>query len=51
MLRARDGVVAVMGNHDYFGDGEPMMSLLARGGVMVLAQRARVISARRRLVW
>jgi hypothetical protein len=42
-LRARDGVVAVMGNHDYFGDGEPMMSLLRRGGVTVLCNEHRTI--------
>ena len=35
-LRARDGVYAVMGNHDYFDDGEPLMSLLAERGVVVL---------------
>jgi hypothetical protein len=43
-LRARDGVVAVMGNHDYFGDGEPMMSLLRAGGVTVLCNEQRTIS-------
>jgi predicted MPP superfamily phosphohydrolase len=35
-LHARDGVFAVMGNHDYFGDGEPLASLLREGGVRVL---------------
>lgn len=35
-LRARDGVVAVMGNHDYYDEGEPLLSLLAEGGVVVL---------------
>jgi hypothetical protein len=43
-LRARDGVVAVMGNHDYFGDGEPMMSLLRGGGVTVLCNEHRTIT-------
>ncbi len=43
-LRARDGVVAVMGNHDYFGDGEPMMSLLRGGGVTVLCNAHCTIS-------
>lgn len=38
-LRARDGVLAVMGNHDYFGDGEPLLSLLRDGGVTVLRNR------------
>jgi hypothetical protein len=43
-LRARDGVVAVMGNHDYFGDGEPMMSLLRAGFVTVLRNEHRTIT-------
>ena len=43
-LRARDGVVAVMGNHDYFGDGEPMMSLLRAGFVTVLRNEHRIIT-------
>lgn len=39
-LRARDGVIAVMGNHDYFGEGEPLLTLLAEGGVSVLHNRS-----------
>jgi uncharacterized protein len=35
-LRARDRVVAVMGNHDYFGDGEALVTALRAGGVTVL---------------
>jgi len=35
-LRAREAVVAVMGNHDYFGDGEPLITLLREGGIRVL---------------
>ena len=35
-LSARDGVFAVMGNHDYFGEGEPLMSLLAEHGIRLL---------------
>lgn len=35
-LRAKDGVFAVMGNHDYFGDGEPLVTLLREGGVTLL---------------
>ncbi len=35
-LRGRDGAVAVMGNHDYFGDGEPLVALLRARGVSVL---------------
>jgi predicted MPP superfamily phosphohydrolase len=36
MLEAKHGVFATMGNHDYFGDGEPLMSLLVGRGVKVL---------------
>jgi predicted MPP superfamily phosphohydrolase len=35
-LRARDGVFAVMGNHDYFGDGEPLMTRLRENGIRLL---------------
>ncbi len=35
-FRAKDGTFAVMGNHDYFGDGEPLIDLLREGGVRVL---------------
>jgi predicted MPP superfamily phosphohydrolase len=35
-FHAKDGTFAVMGNHDYFGDGEPLISLLRAGGVRVL---------------
>jgi hypothetical protein len=35
-LRARDGVYAVMGNHDYFGDGEPLMTRLREAGIVLL---------------
>ncbi len=35
-LHAPDGVFAVMGNHDYFGDGEPLMTLLGEAGVRLL---------------
>lgn len=43
-LRARDGVFAVLGNHDYFGDGEPMISMLREGNVTVLRNEHRTIS-------
>jgi predicted MPP superfamily phosphohydrolase len=42
-LRARDGVEAIMGNHDYFGEGEPLVSLLERRGVSVLRNRGVVL--------
>jgi hypothetical protein len=35
-LPSRDGTIAVMGNHDYFGDGEPLVTLLRDRGVEVL---------------
>ena len=35
-MRAKDGAVAVMGNHDYFGDGEPLISMLRERGILVL---------------
>ncbi len=35
-LRASDGVYAVMGNHDYFGDGQPLMDLLRAQGITLL---------------
>jgi len=40
-LRGRDGAVAVMGNHDYFGDGEPLVALLRARGVSVLRNERR----------
>ena len=35
-LRAKDGVYVIMGNHDYFGEGEPLVSLLRGRDVQVL---------------
>ena len=35
-LRAKDGVYVIMGNHDYFGEGEPLVSLLRGRAVHVL---------------
>jgi predicted MPP superfamily phosphohydrolase len=43
-MRGRDGAFAVMGNHDYFGDGEPLVSLLRTRGVVVLRNEHRVVS-------
>lgn len=43
-LRARDGVVVSMGNHDYFGgDGEPLLSLLRQAGVRVLRNEGHIL--------
>jgi predicted MPP superfamily phosphohydrolase len=35
-LRAKDGVFVSMGNHDYFGDGEPLITHLTTQGTRVL---------------
>ncbi len=35
-LRARDGAFVSMGNHDYFGEGEPLASLITARGANVL---------------
>ena len=35
-LRAEDGVFVSLGNHDYFGEGEPLIQLLRDGGATVL---------------
>jgi predicted MPP superfamily phosphohydrolase len=35
-LRAKHGVFVSMGNHDYFGEGEPLISMLRERGVRVL---------------
>jgi uncharacterized protein len=35
-LNAKDGVYVSMGNHDYFGEGEPLVTLLRSRGVRVL---------------
>lgn len=43
-LRARDGVYACMGNHDYFTDGERMVRELERAGVTVLRNRGVVVA-------
>ena len=42
-LRARDGVFACMGNHDYFTDGESFVSELSRAGLVVLRNRGVVV--------
>lgn len=35
-LRAKDAVVAVLGNHDYFGGGEPLATYLRERGIALL---------------
>ncbi len=42
-LRAPAGVVSVMGNHDYFGGGEPLLTLLRARGVRVLQNQSELV--------
>ena len=42
-LRARDGVAAVMGNHDYSGGGEPLRTELVAHGIKLLSNERFVI--------
>ena len=43
-LKAKDGVFVSMGNHDYFGEGEPLISLMNARGARVLRNEGTVIS-------
>ena len=42
-LRGKDGVYVIMGNHDYFGEGEPLVSLLRARHVRVLRNEGVVL--------
>jgi len=42
-FKSRDGTLAVMGNHDYFGDGEGLVKLLRAHGTRVLRNERTVI--------
>jgi hypothetical protein len=42
---AREGVVAISGNHDYFAGIDPVVEALEAGGARVLRNRAHVIGA------
>jgi predicted MPP superfamily phosphohydrolase len=42
-LKAKDGVFVSMGNHDYFGDGDPLVTLLNSTGARVLRNEGRVL--------
>jgi predicted MPP superfamily phosphohydrolase len=42
-LRAKDGVFVSMGNHDYFGDGEPLITHLNTQGTRVLRNEGTVL--------
>jgi uncharacterized protein len=43
-LRAEDGVYVSMGNHDYFGDGEPLVTLLRERGAVVLRNEGTTVT-------
>src|SRR6185437_5391552 len=43
MLEAKSGVFVSMGNHDYFGEGEPLISLIRARGPKVLRNEGLVI--------
>lgn len=42
-LRAKQGTYVIMGNHDYFGEGEPLVSLLRAKGAHVLRNEGLVM--------
>jgi predicted MPP superfamily phosphohydrolase len=42
-LGARDGVAAVLGNHDYYADADEVATALRAGGVDVLVDEGRII--------
>lgn len=42
-LETKDGVIVAMGNHDYFGEGEPLVGLLRDKGAYVLRNEGLVI--------
>jgi predicted MPP superfamily phosphohydrolase len=50
-LRAPNGVFASMGNHDYFGDGEPLISMLRSRGVAVLRNEGVLIDRGGAKLW
>lgn len=43
-LRAKDAVIATLGNHDYFGGGEPLATLVRERGVVLLRNERRTIA-------
>jgi predicted MPP superfamily phosphohydrolase len=50
-LRARMGVFVSMGNHDYFGDGEPLITLLRDKGVRVLRNEGVLLDRAGAAIW
>lgn len=43
-LRAKDGVIVSMGNHDYFGEGDPLIEKLRAQGLTVLRNETKVVA-------
>ena len=50
-LRAKLGVFASMGNHDYFGEGEPLISLLRARNVRVLRNEGVAVARGGATLW
>jgi predicted MPP superfamily phosphohydrolase len=50
-LRAEMGVFVAMGNHDYFGEGEPLVSLLRGRSVRVLRNEGRLLEHNGAKLW
>jgi len=50
-LRAKGGVFASMGNHDYFGEDEPLVSLLRARGVRLLRNEGVAIDREGATLW
>ncbi len=50
-LRAKNGVFVSMGNHDYFGEGEPLISMLRARGIGVLRNEGVVIDRAGAKLW
>jgi hypothetical protein len=49
-MRGKDGTIAVMGNHDYFGDGDPLVKLMRNERVTVLRnERTEIVRGEHRL--
>jgi len=50
-LKAKDGVYCAMGNHDYFGEGEPLISLIRERGPLVLRNEGVVIEHKAKRIY
>jgi uncharacterized protein len=50
-LRAKEGVFVSMGNHDYFGEGEPLITMLRERGVRVLRNEGLAIERDGATLW